>query len=66
MADDKKKVGKADRIRVSTTEKYELAHEAKKTGATRQQIKDAAKKVGPMRKDIEAELKKTAKKKSKA
>ncbi|MBY0382460.1 MAG: DUF3606 domain-containing protein [Xanthobacteraceae bacterium] len=67
MADSKKKTGKADRARVSTKEKYEVAYEAKKMGVSKEAVIKAAKKVGPMRKDIEAALtkskKKTAKKK---
>ncbi|HEY4204539.1 MAG TPA: DUF3606 domain-containing protein [Xanthobacteraceae bacterium] len=59
MADNRKKTGKADRARVSTKEKYEVAYEAKKMGVTKEAVIKAAKKVGPMRKNIEAELKKT-------
>lgn len=58
MPDDKSKKGNADRKRVSTKERYEVDYEAKKTGKSAQQVKDAAKKVGPSRAKIEAELKK--------
>jgi hypothetical protein len=37
---------------------YELAHEAKKTGASKPAVKEAAKKAGPTRKAIEKALKK--------
>ena len=57
MPDDRKKRGKADRDRVSTKEKYEVSHEAKKMGV----VERAAKRVGPMGKNIEAELRKKKK-----
>lgn len=65
MADNRKKTGKADRARVSTKEKYEVAYEAKKMGVSKEAVIKAAKKVGPMRKNIEAELTKAKKKKKK-
>jgi len=65
MPDNKKNVGKQDRIRVNRGEPYEVAYTAKKTGTTPAQVRAAAKKVGPMRKDVEAELKKAGKSKPK-
>jgi hypothetical protein len=58
IPDDRRKRGKADRDRVSTKEKYEVSHEAKKMGVTLADVERAAKRVGPMRKEIEAELRK--------
>ncbi len=56
VADDKSKVGKADRDRVSGSEDYEVQALAKKHGVTSAQVRDAIKKSGPMRKDVEATL----------
>lgn len=49
---------KQDRARVATKQPYELAYEAKKTGASKPAVKEAAKKAGPSRKAIEKALKK--------
>jgi hypothetical protein len=65
VADNRKKTGKADRARVSTKEKYEVAYEAKKMGVSKEAVIKAAKKVGPMRKDIETALSKSKKSKKK-
>jgi DNA-binding phage protein len=48
---------KQDRARVATKQPYELAYEAKKTGASKPAVKAAAKKAGPSRKEIEKALK---------
>jgi predicted metal-binding transcription factor (methanogenesis marker protein 9) len=63
MSDDKSKVGKADRDRVSLSEEYEVTDLAQKFGITAEQAREAIKSAGPMRKDIEAYLQraKTAK-----
>jgi hypothetical protein len=58
MPDNKKLRGKADRDRVNTGERYELAYEAKKMKTTPAKVKAAAKSAGPMRKNIEKKLKK--------
>lgn len=65
MPDNKKKVGKPDRLRISTSERYELDYEAKKMGTSPAKVKAAAKRAGPMRKDVEEVLKKAAKSKPK-
>lgn len=49
---------KQDRARVATKQPYEVAYEAKKTGATKVAVKSAAKAAGPSRKAIERALKK--------
>jgi hypothetical protein len=56
MADDKSKAGRQDRDRVNQGEEYEVRHEARKTGATPDQVREAAEKSGPMRKDVEQDL----------
>jgi len=61
VPDDRKKRGKPDPERVSTKEKYELRHEAKKMGVILADVERAAKKVGTMRKNIEPELRKKKK-----
>jgi hypothetical protein len=48
---------KQDRARVATKQPYEVAYEAKKTGATKAAVKTAAKSAGPSRKAIETVLK---------
>ena len=58
MSDDKSKVGKADRDRVSLSEEYEVTDLAQKFGITAEQARQAIKSAGPMRKDIEAQLQK--------
>ena len=57
---------KTSRARVSTTQKYEVAYEARKMGVRGADVIAAAKKVGPMRKAIEAELRRTGKAKKAA
>ena len=59
MSDDKTKRGAADRARVNKSEPYEVAHVAKKTGASSAQVKAAATKAGPSRAKVEAALKKS-------
>jgi hypothetical protein len=56
MSDDKSKVGKGDRDRVSASEEYEVTDLAQKYGITAAQAREAIKSHGPMRKDIEAQL----------
>jgi AraC-like DNA-binding protein len=56
MSDNRKKVGKSDRIRVSTSEDYELRDWSKKFGCSESELKDAVKHVGSMAKDVEQYL----------
>ncbi len=58
MADDKTKVGKADRIRINVHEDYELNDWSKHFGVSQDELKKAVQKVGPLVKDVERELKK--------
>jgi hypothetical protein len=46
MADDKTKVGKADRDRINVNEPYELRYWSKKFGATPVRLKLAVARVG--------------------
>lgn len=56
MADDKTKVGKQDRDRVSIDEDYEIQDLAQKHGVAPDVVREAVKKVGPMRDRVEQEL----------
>ena len=52
MADNKKKVGKADRNKVAAGEGYEVSYFAKKHGITTDQARKLIKKVGNNRDDL--------------
>jgi hypothetical protein len=56
MADDKTKVGRQDRERVSVDEDYEVQDLAQKHGVSADVVREAVKKVGPMRERVEQEL----------
>lgn len=56
MSDNKKKVGKPDRDRVSSSEKHEVERIAKKHEMPAPLVENVVKQVGPMRKDIEKKL----------
>jgi hypothetical protein len=56
MSDDKKKVGKPDRERVSANEPYEVERIAKKFELPPPLVKNVIKQEGPMRADIEKYL----------
>ena len=56
MADDKKKVGSADRARVSSTETYEIEYLAKKHNLPPLLVKKVVEQEGPMREKIEKYL----------
>jgi Protein of unknown function (DUF3606) len=58
MPDDKKKVGKPDRDRVSAKEPYEVRDLAKKVGLPEPLVKNVIDREGPMRRDVETYLKK--------
>ena len=58
MADDKTKTGLQDRLRISTSEDYEVRDWAKEFGVTPEELKAAVERVGPMAKDVAAALKK--------
>jgi len=59
MPDNKKKVGKADRDRVSAGEDYEVRDLARKFDLPEPLVKKAITQKGPMRADVEAYLRKT-------
>lgn len=48
MADNKKKVGKDDDIRINVRQAWELAYWTRKFGCTRKELRAAVKAVGPM------------------
>ncbi len=52
MADDKTKVGTADRDRINVNESYELRDWCKKFGVSEGELRAAVRKVGPMSKDV--------------
>lgn len=54
MADNKKKLGGADRALIATSEKYEVAYWSKKLKVTPAKLKYAVKKVGHSAKKVEA------------
>ena len=54
MADDKHKVGKQDRDRVSLGDDYEVTDFAQKHGISAEEARKVIAKNGPMRKDAEA------------
>lgn len=56
MSDDKSKSGEADRIRINTTEDYEVRDWAAKFGVTEAAIRSAVERVGPMAQDVRREL----------
>ena len=57
MSDDRAKAGQADRLRINTSEPYELRDWAKKFGVSEAKIKEAVAKVGPMASDVQRHLK---------
>jgi hypothetical protein len=61
MSDDKKKVGKPDRDRVSSTESYEVNRLVKKFELPAPLVKKIIVQEGPMRKDVEKYLEKMKK-----
>lgn len=56
MSDNKKKVGKPDRIRVAASEPYEIGHLARKHELPRPLVRNVVNQVGPMRRDVESYL----------
>ena len=61
MSDDKQKVGKPDRDRVSSTERYEVDDLAKKHGLPPPLVKKVIQQEGPMRKNVDDYLRKMKK-----
>jgi hypothetical protein len=57
MADDKRKTGGQDRLRINVDEDCELRDWSKKFGVTPDQLKAAVKKVGVVAADVEKGLK---------
>ena len=57
MPDDKNKVGKADRDRISLSEDYEVRDWSEKFGVSAEKLRRAVKEVGNGAKEVEAFLK---------
>jgi len=57
MADDKSKVGQPDRLRINTSEDYEVHDWARELGVSVEQLRAAVKAVGPMAADVRKYLK---------
>ncbi len=57
MADNKTKVGKADRDRINSHEEYEMNDWASHFGVTKEKLRETVDRVGPMVKDVEKALK---------
>jgi len=57
MADDKSNTGNPDRLRINTSEPYELRDWAKKLGITKDELRTAVVQVGNIAKDVERYLK---------
>jgi uncharacterized membrane protein len=60
MPDDKTKVGKPDRDRVSADQDYEVRQFAEKHGLTPEKVRDLIARVGNKRADLEEAAKKLA------
>lgn len=56
MADDPKKRGKPDRIRIHVNQPHERRYWCKRLEASHTYLKWLVKKVGPMVKDVKAEM----------
>ena len=65
MADSKRKRGRADRARVSASERYEVYYFARKHRMTPAAVRKLIKKVGNSRKKLEAAVAKMRKKRRK-
>lgn len=56
MADDPKKTGKQDDIRININQVHEVAYWTKKWGISEAKLKEAVAAVGPMVKDVQKYL----------
>ena len=56
MADSKKNRGKADRSRVSGSQRSEVSHVARKYGVSAETVRSVIKRVGNIRKKVYAAL----------
>lgn len=56
MPDDKRKRGKADRIRIALSQPHESRYWCKSLGVTRERLRLAIVMAGPMVKDVKAWL----------
>ena len=56
MSDSKQETGKQDRIRISSSEDYEVKDWSDKFGCSKEVLLQAIEKVGPMADDVENEV----------
>jgi hypothetical protein len=56
MADDKRKTGKPDRIRINVNQDHERRYWCKAFGITLARLQEAVAKVGPMVENVRQEL----------
>jgi hypothetical protein len=56
MADDRKKVGKPDRIRINVNEPYEVGYWSRKFGTSAANLHKVVRQVGPMVKNVKKKL----------
>lgn len=61
MSDSKKETGKQDRIRINSSEDYEVRDWSNKFGCTKEELLRAIKNVGPMADDVEQEVRRLKK-----
>lgn len=56
MSDNKNQTGKQDRMRINTSEDYEVRDWSNKFGCSNEVLLQAVKNVGPLADDVEAEV----------
>ena len=56
MSDDKSQTGQADRIRINTSEDFEVRNWASKFGVSEDALRQAVERVGPMADDVRRDL----------
>ena len=56
MSDSKEETGKQDRIRINSSEDYEVRDWSAKFGCSKEVLLQAIEKVGPMADDVENEV----------
>lgn len=57
MSDDKRKTGKADDIRISVLQRWEVAYWTRKFKCAAEELRAAVRAVGPMAKNVQRYLK---------
>lgn len=57
MSDDRKKVGKADDIRINVRQQWEVAYWTRKFNCSPTELRAAVREVGPMARNVQRNLK---------